>query len=61
MAILYNIIKHFLILGPHMVTLFNTVGTGEVFARDTLSAHITVLHKEGKDQQHVVATGPYHY
>lgn len=37
------------IIGPRMVTFFNVVGTGALFPRDTLKAHITLIHKEGKD------------
>lgn len=36
-------------LGPRMVTLFNKIGEGKAFARETLGAHISVIHKEGKD------------
>lgn len=32
-----------------MVTLFNMVGIEGAFARETLGAHISVIHKEGKD------------
>lgn len=37
------------ILGPRLVTLFNWVGVDGAFARETLGAHISVIHKEGKD------------
>lgn len=35
------------ILGPHMVTFFNALGSYTNFPRDTLRAHISLIHKEG--------------
>lgn len=32
-----------------MVTLYNKIGTGTDFARETLGAHISIIHMEGKD------------
>lgn len=32
-----------------MVMLFNKIGDGKTFAKETLGAHISVIHKEGKD------------
>lgn len=37
------------IIGPWMVTFFNVVGSEAIFPRDTQKAHITLIHKEGKD------------
>lgn len=34
------------ITGPRMVTFFNAVGSETLFPRDTLKAHITLIHKE---------------
>lgn len=50
MASPYHTFKALLpILGPYMVKLFNAVGADTVFPRDTLKAHVSVMHKENKD------------
>lgn len=37
------------LLGPCMVRMFNGLGEGVLFPRDTLRAHISLIPKEGKD------------
>lgn len=37
------------ILGPWLVKFFIAVGSETIFPRDTLRAHISLIHKEGKD------------
>lgn len=37
------------ILSPYMITFFNAASTDVSFPRDSLRAHISVIHKEGKD------------
>lgn len=38
-----------MLLGPHMVELFNKLRSATLFPRHSLKAHITVFPKEGKD------------
>lgn len=37
------------LLAQHMVAFLNAVGSDATFPRDTLRAHISLIHKEGKD------------
>lgn len=37
------------VLGPRLVAFFNTLGVSSHFLSETLKAHISLIHKEGKD------------